>query len=64
MFAINVEVNVGIVGCNCRSDLWTWSDVDRLYIPRRDEGRGLIAIEDYVELAVRVLEVSVYGSGS
>ena len=33
------------------------SDVDRLYIPRKDGGRGLIAIEDCVELAVRGLEV-------
>ena len=32
-------------------------DVDRLYIPRRDGGRGLKAIEDCVELAVRGLEV-------
>ena len=29
------------------------SDVDRLYIPRNDGGRGLVTIEDYVELAVR-----------
>ena len=38
------------------------SDVDRLYIPRKDAGRGLIAIEDCVELAVRGLEVYVHGS--
>ena len=38
------------------------SDVDRLYIPRKDEGRGLIAIEDCVELAVRGLEVYTPGS--
>ena len=38
------------------------SDVDRLYIPIRDGGRGLIAIEDCVELAVRSLEVYVHGS--
>ena len=37
------------------------SDVDRLYIPRKDGGRGLIAIEDCVELAVRSLEVHVHG---
>ena len=37
-------------------------DVDRLYIPRKDGGRGLIAIEDCVELAVRRLEVYVHGS--
>ena len=33
------------------------SDVDSLYIPRRDGGRGLIEVEDCVELAVRGLEV-------
>ena len=38
------------------------SDVDRLYIPRKEEGRGLISIEDCVELAVRGLEVYVHGS--
>ena len=38
------------------------SDVDRLYIPRKDGGRGLIAIEDCVELAVRGLEVYAHGS--
>ena len=37
------------------------SDVDRLYIPRKG-GRGLIYIEDCVELAVRGLEVYVNGS--
>ena len=38
------------------------SEVDRLYIPRKDGGRGLIAIEDCAELAVRSLEVDVHGS--
>ena len=38
------------------------SDVDRLYIPRKEGGRGLISIKDCVELAVRGLEVYVYGS--
>ena len=38
------------------------SDVDRLYICRKDGGRGLIAIEDFVELAVRGFEVYVHGS--
>ena len=38
------------------------SDVDILYIPRRDGGRGLIASEDCVELAVTGLEVFVHGS--
>ena len=35
------------------------SDVDRLYIPRKEGGRGLISIEDCVELAIRSLEVYV-----
>ena len=38
------------------------SDVDRLYIPRKEGGRGLISTEDCVELAIRVLEVYVHGS--
>ena len=38
------------------------SDVDRLYIPRKDGGRGLVAIEDCVELEIRGLEVYVHGS--
>ena len=38
------------------------SYVDRLYIPRKDGGRGLIVIEDCVECAVRSLEVYVHGS--
>ena len=33
------------------------SNVDRLYIPRNEEGRGLIFTEDCVELAIRGLEV-------
>ena len=33
----------------------------RLYVPRNDGGRGLISIEDSVELAVRGLEVYVHG---
>ena len=37
-------------------------DVNRLYIPRKEGGRGLISIEDCVELAIRGLEV--YGHGS
>ena len=37
-------------------------DADRLYIPRNDGGRGLISIEDCVELAIRGLEVYVHGS--
>ena len=38
------------------------SDVDRLYIPRKEGGRGLISTEDCVELAIRGLEVCVHGS--
>ena len=38
------------------------SDVDRLYIPRKEGGRGFISIEDCVELAIRGLEVYVHGS--
>ena len=37
------------------------SDVDRLYIPRKEGGRGLISIKDCVELPVRALEVYVHG---
>ena len=36
------------------------SDVDRLYIPRKEGARGLISIEDCVELAIRGLEVYVH----
>ena len=42
--------------------LHTKSDVDRLYIPRKEGRGGLICIEDYVELAIRGLEVYVHGS--
>ena len=38
------------------------SDADRLYIPRKDGGRGLVATEDCVELEVRRLQAYVYGS--
>ena len=38
------------------------SDVDRLYIPRKEGGRGLISTEDCVELAIRGLEVYVHSS--
>ena len=38
------------------------SDVDRLYILRKDRERGLISTEDCVELAIRGLEVYVHGS--
>ena len=36
------------------------ADVDRLYIPRKEGGRALISIEDFVELAIRGLEVYVH----
>ena len=38
------------------------SDVDRLYIPRKEGGRGLISIENCVELAIRGLQVYVHRS--
>ena len=38
------------------------SDVGKLYIPRKEGGRGLISIEDCVELAIRGLEVYVHRS--
>ena len=38
------------------------SDVDRLSIPRKEGGRGVISIEDCVELAIKGLEVYVHGS--
>ena len=38
------------------------SEVDRLYIPRKEGGRGLISTEDYVELAIRGLEEYKHGS--
>ena len=38
------------------------SDVERLYIPRKEGERGLISIEDCTELAIRGLEVYVHGS--
>ena len=42
--------------------LHTKSDVNRLYIPRKEEERGLISIEDCIELAIRGLDVSVHRS--
>ena len=38
------------------------SDFGRLCIPRKDGGKGLISIEDCVELAVRGLEMYVHVS--
>ena len=38
------------------------SDVERLYIPRKEGGRGLISTEDCVELAIKGLEVYVHES--
>ena len=37
------------------------SNVDRLYIPRKEGGRGLISIEDCVGLAITGLKVHVHG---
>ena len=42
--------------------LYPKTDVDRLYIPKKEGGRGLISIEDCVDLAIRGLEVYVHGS--
>ena len=41
--------------------LYPKSDVDRFYIPRKEGGRGLISIEDCVELAIRGLEAYIHG---
>ena len=38
------------------------SDLDRLYIPKKEGGRGLISIEDCVELAIRGLKVYIHES--
>ena len=38
------------------------SDVDRLYIPRKEGGAGLISIEDCVELSIRGFKVCGHGS--
>ena len=41
---------------------YSLSHGDRLYIPRKEGGRGLTLIEDCVELAIRCLEVYIHGS--
>ena len=38
------------------------SNVDRVYIPRKEGGKGLMSIEDCVELAIKGLEVYIHGS--
>ena len=38
------------------------SDVERLYIPRKEGGKVLISIADCVELAITGLEVYDHGS--
>ena len=38
------------------------SDIDRLYISRKEGGKGLISIEDCVELAIRGLDMCIHGS--
>ena len=38
------------------------SDLDRLFIPRKEGGRGWISTENCVELAIRGLEIYVHGS--
>ena len=40
--------------------LYPKPDLDRLYIPRKERVRGLISIEDCVELAIRGLKVYVH----
>ena len=47
---------------NIHGALYPKSDVDRLYIPRKEGGRGLISIEDCVDLAIRGLEAYIHGS--
>ena len=42
--------------------LYPKSDVERLYIPRKEGGRGLISTENCVELAISGLEVYDHGS--
>ena len=41
--------------------LFPKSDVDRLYIPRKERGRALVSIEECVGLAIRDCEVYVHG---
>ena len=48
--------------CTIYEALHRKSDVDRLYIPRKEGGGDLISIEDCVELPIRGLEVYVHGS--
>ena len=48
--------------CTIYEALHPKSDVDRLYIPRKEGGKGLVSIEDCVELAIRGFEVYVRGS--
>ena len=55
-FVKNVVIHAPYEGLHAKSD------VDRLYIPRKDGVRGLIASEDCVELVVRGLEVYVHES--
>ena len=38
------------------------SDVDRIYMLRKEGGKGLISIEDCIQLAIRGVEVYVNGS--
>ena len=39
------------------------SDIDRLYIPRKEGGRDLMSIEDCAEVAIRGLDLFVHESG-
>ena len=38
------------------------SDVDRLYVHKKEGGRVLISVEDCVEVAIRSLEMYFHGS--
>ena len=31
-------------------------DIDRLYVPRKEKGRGLVSIEDYIDASLLGLE--------
>ena len=48
--------------CTIYGALHPKSDVDRLYIPRKEGGGDLISNEDCVELPIRGLEVYVHGN--
>ena len=60
-FALHVSIVLGMCrGMHMLSH--TWYAKGWLDIPRKEGGRGLISIENCVELAIRGLKVHVYGS--